>query len=157
MVAKAKPKPAPPYEFSSEMVSRIPGPAEAGNRDNAAASDSDKATAAAPSTPAGADARAEVAVEQKPQAGDDQQPATAVPSAMPANLQAASPTPSPASAKTVKRSHPRQASRHPERAAEKRQLALMVLRTIEYPDGRRVSHLLPYRGRRDALAFGPGE
>jgi hypothetical protein len=181
LVAKTKPKPPPAYEASSEMASRAPDPAEAGSPDNAAAtSDSDKAasTPNAQSTPATAEstarldaqakasgpaaaqhpraAHAEVAVEQKPQASDGQQPARAVPPVMPANLSAASPAPSPAAAK-VKRPHLRKAGQHPERAAGTRRLALMVLRTIEYPDGRRVSQLLPYRARRDTLAFGPDE
>jgi len=55
-------------------------------------------------------------------------------------------------AKTLKRSLLREASRPPERHAEKRRLMLMTLRTIQYPDGRRVSRLLPYRGSRQALA-----
>jgi hypothetical protein len=52
----------------------------------------------------------------------------------------------------VKRSLLREASRRPERPAEKRRLMLMTLRTIQYPDGRRVSQLIPYRGSRQALA-----
>jgi len=180
LVAKAKPKPPPAYEASSEMASRAPDPAEASNTDNpaaASASDNAASTRNAQSTPVSAEptagldaqaeasssaadrhvraAHAEVAVEQKPLARDSQQPARAA--VMPANLPAASPAPSPAAAKAVKRPHLRQAGRHPERAAGTHRLALMVLRTIEYPDGRRVSQLLPYHARRDALAFGPDE
>jgi hypothetical protein len=62
-----------------------------------------------------------------------------------------------APAKTLKRPHLRLASRQPERPAAKRRLALMILRTIQYPDGRRVSQLLPYRGGGRALAFVPDE
>jgi hypothetical protein len=44
----------------------------------------------------------------------------------------------------------KQASNRP----EKRKLELMTLRTIEFADGRRVTQLIPYRGRERALAFG---
>jgi hypothetical protein len=44
----------------------------------------------------------------------------------------------------------RQASNRP----EKRKLELMTLRTIQFDDGRRVTQLIPYRGREHALAFG---
>jgi hypothetical protein len=47
-----------------------------------------------------------------------------------------------------KRPSPRQASRLPERRA----LALMTLRTIEFPDGRRATMLIPYRDSPRAMA-----
>jgi hypothetical protein len=47
----------------------------------------------------------------------------------------------------------RQASNRP----EKRRLELMTLRTIEFDDGRRVTQLIPYRGRERALVFGDDE
>ena len=62
-------------------------------------------------------------------------------------------------AKTAKRLRVRQASR----GLEKRPLEVMTLRTIELPDGRRMTRLIPYRGGdryRDegpAIAFGPDE
>jgi len=62
-------------------------------------------------------------------------------------------------AKTVKRPH----VRRPSRGLEKRPLEVMTLRTIELPDGRRMTRLLSYRGgnryRDDgpAMAFGPDE
>jgi hypothetical protein len=68
LVAKAKPKPPPAYEASSEMASRAPDPAEASNTDNpaaASASDNAASTRNAQSTPvsaeptAGLDAQAE--------------------------------------------------------------------------------------------------
>jgi hypothetical protein len=43
----------------------------------------------------------------------------------------------------------RQASNGP----GKRRLQLMTLRTIEFADGRRITQLIPYRGRERALAF----
>ena len=62
-------------------------------------------------------------------------------------------------AKPAKRTRVRQASR----GSEKRPLEVMTLRTVELPDGRRMTQLIPYRGRdrhRDdspAMAFGPDE
>lgn len=53
-------------------------------------------------------------------------------------------------AKPKRPSH-RQASR----PAEKRPLALMTLRTIEFPDGRRATMLIPYRDNRRAMALDP--
>ncbi len=61
------------------------------------------------------------------------------------------------SAKAVTQRHPRQASGRSEKSgAEKSGLAVMTLRTIEFPDGRRVTRLIPYRSAR-ALAFDPYE
>jgi hypothetical protein len=68
-------------------------------------------------------------------------PAQAV-SSTSANKQPAS-TAAVAPPKPVKRTL-RQASRHFEKPA----LALMTLRTIEFPDGRRATQLIPYRGER---------
>jgi hypothetical protein len=61
------------------------------------------------------------------------------------------PATSVAAAARPKRPHSRQASR----PSEKRALALMTLRTIEFPDGRRVTQLIPYRDDRRAMAFDP--
>src|SRR5947209_17009304 len=55
-----------------------------------------------------------------------------------------------AAAGKPKRPHLRQAERPP----EKRALALMTLRTIEFPDGRRATMLIPYRENR-RVALGP--
>jgi hypothetical protein len=57
----------------------------------------------------------------------------------------------------VKRPHLRQAVSHSEKPAEKRGLAVMTLRTIEFADGRRVTRLIPYRSPERALAFDPDE
>jgi hypothetical protein len=62
-------------------------------------------------------------------------------------------------AKATKRPHVRQASR----GLEKRALEVMTLRTIELPDGRRMTQLIPYRGGDryqddgPATVFGPDE
>lgn len=51
--------------------------------------------------------------------------------------------------KAVKPSHPQQATR-----SDKRQLILMTLRTIQFPDGRQATQLIPYRSRGRILALG---
>src|SRR6202022_3906610 len=79
------------------------------------------------------------------------QPALAVSPAN--NAQLATSTAPATTARPVKRPHPRQASNRSEKSA----LALMTLRTIEFPDGRRVTQLIPYRYRERALAFQPDE
>jgi hypothetical protein len=43
------------------------------------------------------------------------------------------------------------------RAPDRRGLALMTLRTIEFPDGRRITELIPYLGGERAMAFEPDE
>jgi len=56
-------------------------------------------------------------------------------------------------ARPSKRPRSRLARHHP----EKSKLELMTLRTIEFSDGRRMTQLIPYRGRERALAFGADE
>jgi hypothetical protein len=83
------------------------------------------------------------------------QPAPAAASAVsPANQHtAASAAPA---VKPVKRPHARQAASHSRRFVEKRAPAVMMtLRTIEFPDGRRVSQLIPYRRAVPVWAFEP--
>jgi hypothetical protein len=53
--------------------------------------------------------------------------------------------------KVDKRPRSKQANTHSRGKA----LELMTLRTIEFPDGHRVTQLLPYRKREQALAFQP--
>lgn len=58
--------------------------------------------------------------------------------------------------KPAKRSHARQAAGRSQRFAERRAPAVMMtLRTIEFPDGRRVSQLIPYRSAEPVWAFEP--
>jgi hypothetical protein len=59
-------------------------------------------------------------------------------------------------AKPVKRQHARQDVRQADGRSEKSGLAVMTLRTIEFPDGRRETRLIPYRSA-PALAFDPLE
>ena len=63
---------------------------------------------------------------------------------------AASNTASTSIAKPKRPSH-----RHANRPPDKRGLALMTLRTIEFPDGRRETMLIPYRDNRRAMALDP--
>lgn len=182
VAAKATPKAH--SEASRDTASVVPDPEQAPNNGNAAvaASDSDKAASAsnpqppstgsavtagrepqpeAPSPPPDLHLRAahDVGpVQQKPHAQLAEHrptPAVAVPPVSSDTPPMASSSSSAAGAKMVARSsHLRAASQRPERPVEKRRLMLMTLRTIQYPDGRRVSQLLPYRGSRQALASG---
>lgn len=179
VLAKAKPRPHP--EASRDTGSAAPDSPQITNNSNAAAlaSESDKPASASNNQPLEVAAtRATLseassspadlylpathdvgAVQQKsPSQLVEHHPASAVavpPVASETPAVASSSSSSAAGAKMVKRSSRlqlREASRRPERPAEKRRLMLMTLRTIQYPDGRRVSQLLPYRGSRQALA-----
>ena len=77
----------------------------------------------------------------------DKQPAQVALQGRPADLRSASA----AAAKAAARPRLRPARHHETDAP-----VLMTLRTIEYPDGRRVTRLIPYSGER-ALAFQPDE
>ena len=184
--ARVKAKPPQRYEATFEAPSATTTASQINNDDNdKAALDSDKAASAsndqppsevpvasqsaasqnAPesSSPATSQeirsARAEVApVEQKPPAKQPDPQTAAAPKPVPlATVKMEASARSAAGSKTVKRPHPLQAGRQPEKPPEKRRLALMILRTIQYPDGRRVSQLLPYRGGGRALAFAPDQ
>jgi hypothetical protein len=184
VAARVKAKPPQRYEATSEAPSTTTS-ANQTNRNDKVVSESDKAVSASkdqppsevpvasqpatnqnapaesssPATPQLRSARAEVApVEQKPSAKQaDPQTAATAKAVPPATPKIAASAASAATTKTVKRPPVRQASRQPEKPPEKRRLALMILRTIQYPDGRRVSQLLPYRGGGRALAFAPDE
>jgi hypothetical protein len=60
----------------------------------------------------------------------------------PRNLQPSASSALPATGRISKRPPSRQADNHSERRA----LAVMTLRTIEFPDGRRITQLIPYGG-----------
>jgi hypothetical protein len=84
------------------------------------------------------------------------QPALAVLPVSTSHAQAAATFTSTAAATTarpVKRPHLRQANSR----SEKSRLTLMTLRTIEFPDGRRVTQLIPYRSGGRVLAFQPDD
>jgi hypothetical protein len=57
-------------------------------------------------------------------------------------------TKQPASASTAAAAPPKRTLRQTSRHSEKPALALMTLRTIEFPDGRRATQLIPYHGER---------
>jgi hypothetical protein len=178
VAARVKAKPPQRSEAAAETPSAVTSPNHADNDDKTAP---DKAITASNDQPLSAPA---VAASQIPPA-EASSPATPqqvrsahaeAPIEQQSRAQRAAPLPAPAvtppprtapklaasalsasRVKTIKRSQVRQASRQPERPAAKRRLALMILRTVQYPDGRRVSQLLPYRGGGRALAFVPDE
>jgi hypothetical protein len=55
--------------------------------------------------------------------------------------------------KAVKPTHPQQQATR----SDKRRLILMTLRTIQFPDGRQTTQLIPYRSKARILAFGIDE
>jgi hypothetical protein len=175
VVAKAKSKPHPRYEASAEAASSETssltvsdgGRAGSGSNDHALAAQSapgrggEQGGEATISGPAAdqqfRSAHAEVASGEATRhieaaaavaRQEVRQPAPAV--SPPSNARTAV-------TKPIKRSHVRQASGHSEKSAERRTLALMTLRTIEFPDGRRVTRLIPYRGGERVLAFEPDD
>jgi hypothetical protein len=171
VVAKAKPKPPPRYETSQEISSSEANPLSINYRDHAASDSNvqplspqtESVESSGQGTPAlvSAPARdqpnrsADVEVSQpdfrRAEASpvDDATPGATHPAqAVSSNrLQGAVSFAPAAVAKPVKRTL-RQASKHSEKPA----LALMTLRTIEFPDGRRVTQLIPYRNGERALA-----
>ena len=83
----------------------------------------------------------------------DEQPARATLQGSSGNAQSGGSAAFAAVAKKVTPPPPRRANKRSGKGA----LALMTLRTIEYPDGRRVIRLIPYRAGESALAFRSGE
>jgi len=165
--AKSKPPSPPHYAANSEPISgeaTPPEPSKAGIGDKTVSNDKTASVDQFPSEAAAQDTKAASAgqtqdqpnrsaqVEMTPAATnpDASQPAEA---SSPGNQQAVASIAPAVAAKTAKRPHLRQAGRR----SEKRGLALMTLRTIEFPDGRRVSQLIPYRRGERALAFEPDQ
>jgi hypothetical protein len=99
-------------------------------------------------------ANAEAPQADVKQSAEAAPPVQAVLAPSPGNQQTAAATVPATAAKTVRRPHQRQAGGRLEKPAP---LALMTLRTIEYPDGRRVTQLIPYRSPDRALAVGPDD
>ena len=171
VVAKAKPEPAPRYAASPEASPSEPNSLSINDCDHAASDSniqspsprarmdaSEQATRAIPLTPPpdeqsrSADKvfsppepkqRAEISPVNDATQGAAH-PVQAVSSTAATKQPASGSTAAAAPPKPVKRTL-RQASRHLEKPA----LALMTLRTIEFPDGRRATQLIPYRGERD--------
>jgi hypothetical protein len=166
VVAKAKPRPPPHYEATSFETSSLAikdsDPVASGSIDSPSSSQSETSVAASEqgagtqsSGPSQAQqsraADAEVFPAETKQ--EVRQPALAVSSASANNAQPAASTAPATAARPGKRPHPRRAGNRSERSA----LALMTLRTIEFPDGRRLTKLIPYRNGERALAFEPDE
>jgi hypothetical protein len=168
VVAKAKPKPLP--QASSEAMSfgtsslaiKDSDPVASGSIDSPLSSQSETRVAASEqgagtqsSGPSQAQqsrvADAEVSPAEAKQ--EVRQPAIAVSPASANNAQPAVSLVPTTAARPVKRPHSRQAGNRSEKSA----LTLMILRTIEFPDGRRLTKLIPYRNGERALAFEPGE
>jgi hypothetical protein len=133
-----------PVAVSSNQPSVAP-PVEAST---ASAAQGAPPVAAVPTQMAHAEVSAQAPVQQNPAVNAEVASTQTAPPPEPAQpastgslTTAASPTPL-ATAKTVKKRphHQRLASR-----SEKTALVPMTLRTIEFPDGRRVTQLLPYR------------
>jgi hypothetical protein len=130
------PPAAPPAEASTASTEQATQPAVAAAPQMAQAQIS--APAPIQQNPA---VNAEVASTETARPPEHAQPAEVTSAGSPTSAASATPL---AAAKTVKPKRPHQqrlASR-----SEKTALVPMTLRTIEFPDGRRVTQLLPYRG-----------
>jgi hypothetical protein len=176
VVAKAKPKPPPRDEASSEATSFEPSSLAHNNSEQAPSGSNDppspiRSEASVATSEHGAHstssepspvqqtretrADAEIATAEAKQ--EVSQPALAVLAASTDNAQAAATSPRTVAATTarpMKRPHARPASGG---HSQKSRLALMTLRTIEFPDGRRVTQLIPYRNGGRLLAFQPDD
>lgn len=172
--SKANSADAGKREVASKAEIDNSGEAKAASADKAASSDQPPSASPLPQPePAAAASRQQAGAAQASGPAQDQQDRSAhaeMPQAAPdqeANRHAGAPAEAPArheeekqsaqavspgnaqtiapnapAAKTAKRPQVRQASRR----SEKRPLETMTLRTIELPDGRRISQLVPYRG-----------
>ena len=174
VAVKAKPKPPPlPHQADNSEQTTSPEPSQPEIGDKTVSSDKTASVDQSPSLLPPSEPRPEAAAQDTKAAGSgrtqdqpnrsahaEMAPAGANPDAnqpaeasSPGNRQAVASIAPAAAAKATKRPHLRQASRH----SEKRGLALMTLRTIEFSDGRRVSQLIPYRRGERALAFEPDQ
>jgi hypothetical protein len=172
VVAKVKLKPPSPYEASSSEL----GSASIGDRDHVAsdsnaqppqsaanvsanepgaqaegstpAQDQQNRSSNADASPAETDQHAEAAPAEDAMQ-EAKLPAQTVPPVSPNKQKTTASTAADSVAKPVKRQHLRQAH------SQKPALALMTLRTIEFPDGRRVTQLIPYRNGERAMDFQP--
>ena len=167
VVVKAKPKPPPRDEASSETLLVSPSATDQAAsqsndrplpvRSEARVAASEQGAQPQSSEPASAQqSRVEAEISSVRAKQEVGQPALAVLPAPASNAQAAATSPGAAvkAARPAKRPRARPASgRH----SEKSRLALMTLRTIEFPDGRRVTQLIPYRSGGRVLAFQPDD
>jgi hypothetical protein len=159
VAAKAKPKPKSPpsYEARAEQIPEAISPASSSEVSSAVAESSAAPTTpdpvAQPATMAPTPDRQTRSVNA--QASIDEarrkveQPVRQTASAgSPSNLRTTASAPD-----TIARVQKRAPSRQASNRSEKRALVMMTLRTIEYPDGRRATRLIPYGGGERALAY----
>jgi hypothetical protein len=165
VAAKAKPKPPPRYVASPEENFSEPNSLSINDGDHAASDSniqspsprarieaSEQAKRAMPLTPPQDEQSHSADKVSSPPESKQHAEISSVNAAHPAQaVSSTSADKQPASASTAAAAPPkpakrtlRQASRHFEKPA----LALMTLRTIEFPDGRRATQLIPYRGER---------
>jgi hypothetical protein len=166
-VVKAKPK--SPSRDEARFEARSSEASLAGpDSDHAVSGSAVSASSEPPSLPqAGSDAAtdAPIAVSENSDPAQDRQAPAANVQATPTDIrkpaeagsQAVSAVSPAIVTKPVKRRLARQAGERSEKSGlEKSGLVVMTLRTIEFPDGRRATQLIPYRGAR-ALASEPFE
>ena len=181
VAAKASPKSrlsSRPAQTRSEEIATARLPANSLDSvptpEPSSSSDLDKAASASVDRPAPREAETRVATVDR-----DAQPESVTPSpdpqarsghaeipadkARPAEKAVVSAKPAPrvltASASSTADNAARPSKRHRQASNRpaNRKLELMTLRTIQFDDGRRVTQLIPYRGRERALAFGDDE
>jgi hypothetical protein len=186
VAAKAKPKSSSDDHASPQVTATQASPPAPKDSDQAAANSNDRPSSlqsearvasepgAQPQTPVAEDQKnrsanagaptdetrqhAEALPEEKQEASQPPEAAPPVSASDQSAVSATTVTAAPApAAKRARRLHLRQASSRSEMGRERRALAVMTLRTIEFPDGRRVNVLVPYRGPERALAFQPDE
>jgi hypothetical protein len=133
------PPPSPP---SDNAVAREQGAAQAADVSNSTQEPARTGKAEIPST--------ESLQQSSPQVV---QPAPARSAVSTGSKRAAVSSAQAESARTAKRQHKRQASNRPEKSGA----VLMILRTIQFPDGRRVTQLVPYRPSERVLVFDPDD
>lgn len=166
VVAKAKPRPAPRYETAAIDQNRGEDPSKAGITPSNH-NDSERATVGSNSLPisplinSSADVRQNIPPESPDPATDQiKKPASAESpvgagrplAGQPITHVARANLASPSRTKATENAGTRQSSPAKSRS-EKRPLELMTLRTVEFPDGRRVTRLIPYHRPGHALAF----
>jgi hypothetical protein len=132
----------PPSAPSDNAVAREQGAAQAADVSNSTQEPARTANAEIPST------------QSMQQSGPKAvQPAPARSAVPTGSKRAAVSSTQAESARTAKRQYKRQASNRPEKFG----LVLMILRIIEFPDGRRVTRLVPYRPSERVLMFDPDD
>jgi hypothetical protein len=155
VMANAKPRPSRPshYDASSHVSSLASSPearsAPTRDNDHVASAPKEQPQPQSKASPVTSKPFTKDEVADRAQ---DQRSWTANAQASPAETTASTPPAAPV-AKSIKRPRLRQARSQSERHVETRQLALMTLRTVEFPDGWRATQLIPYREHEGAAVF----